>query len=257
MITAQEIGVAIIESLRKSDKRTGRELFETTLKYIKFEKQFIENEYFEVADKYSFFKTLDLLYDNAKNRNKFYFLHFEVHGDNNGLELQSGEEVDWSEILPYFEKINILYKNNLSIYLAVCEGNAVLRKVNPFSRSPFAYIVGSFFEIYERDTLYAFEQFYTTFFKEFKIIEALEEMQKVAGKSNFTLISSHHILNMLLEIEKKHNDKKLLYNKLEELFPLHDRNDPFTNLIVQNIEKSIESIFLKINEDYFLMKDLK
>ena len=78
MITAQEIGVAIIESLRKSDKRTGRELFETTLKYIKFEKQFIENEYFEVADKYSFFKTLDLLYDNAKNRNKFYFLHLRL-----------------------------------------------------------------------------------------------------------------------------------------------------------------------------------
>ncbi|KQK26038.1 hypothetical protein AR438_10685 [Chryseobacterium aquaticum] len=252
----REIGVAIIESLKTSDKKTGKELFETTLKYIKFEKQFLDNEYFEVRDKDSFFKTLDFLYDNAKNRNKFYFLHFEIHGDRDGIKLQNGEEVDWSEILPYFEKINVLYKNTLSIYLAVCEGNALLRKVNPFSRSPFAFILGSFFVINERETLYAFEQFYTTFFKEFKIIEALEEMQKVAGESDFTLISSNHIINELLEFEKKHSDKKLLLDKVEELFPLSDRNNPFTNLIAEKIENSIESLFIKIDKDYFLMKDL-
>lgn len=257
MITVREIGVAIIESLKTSDKKTGKELFETTLKYIKFEKQFLVNEYFEVKDRDSFFETLDLLYENAKSRNKFYFLHFEIHGDKDGIELQNGEEIDWSEILPYFEKINILYKNNLSIYLAICEGNAVLRKINPFSRSPFAFIIGSFFVIDERETLYAFEQFYTTFFKEFKIVEALEEMQKVAGKSEFTLISSDHIIKELLEFEKKHNDKKLLLDKVEELFPLSDRNNPFTNLIVEKIENSIESIFIQIDKDYFLMKDLK
>lgn len=140
------------------------ELFTTTLKYINYSKKIYGNEFYDVNNKKELFLYLQEIISTAKNESKFYFLHFEVHGNKNGISLKNDEFVHWNELIPLFRELNILYKNTLSVYLAVCEGLSLLKAINKFDRSPFAFVIGGYSKVYDRDILNGFEEFYREFF---------------------------------------------------------------------------------------------
>ncbi|HWF43065.1 MAG TPA: hypothetical protein VG537_00335 [Candidatus Kapabacteria bacterium] len=49
-------------------------------------------------------------------------LHLTMHGDEDGLQLSSGECIDWTELSPFIVNLNIATRNNLLITLAACFG---------------------------------------------------------------------------------------------------------------------------------------
>lgn len=253
-MTVEKIGVAVIQSLKVDEKQTGKELFDTTLKYISFSKQYLENEFFDVNNKLDFFNVLNELISKAKLENKFYFLHFEIHGNEHGIELQNGDFIEWKFLLEPLRKLNILYKNQLSIYLAICQGNTLIRAIDAQDRSPFAFVLGSFFKIYNSDILKSFEKFYTIFFENFKILEAYEEMKKESKISDFTIISSHYIVDTLLEMVEKSNEREKIIKILNDTF---DSTEIEEKLIV-DFKAQIINAFdeHKIDRDFYLMKDL-
>ncbi|WP_291138342.1 hypothetical protein [Flavobacterium sp. UBA7663] len=254
-MTVEKIGVAVIQSLSSDEKQTGKELFETTLKYISFSKNYLENDFFDVSNSEDFFKVFTELIKKAVTENKFYFLHFEIHGSEYGIELKNGDFITWKQLLEPLRELNILYKNQLSIYLAVCHGNTLLRSIEPLKRSPFAFIIGSFFEIYNSDILNGFEKFYSIFFENFKIEYALQEMKKTCKKSDFTIITSNYVIDTLLEMESKSNEKEKLIKMLNETF---DQDSKIEKKLAEEIKEKIIQEFEnhKIDKDYFLMNDL-
>ena len=254
-----KIGIAIIESLPSTEKQTGEELFNSTLKYVSFQKTFLDNELHKVENKEELLKVLNELYVNAIDNQKFYFLHFEIHGNDDGVSLKNGDFVFWSEILPLFRNLNILYKNNLSIYLAVCKGNSLLRFINPIDRSPFGVIIGSFNNIYNYDIINYFENFYTKFFDKFSIFDAYNTVKKINLKSEFSLISSHHVIKHLLELQKESKDKELIVNALNESFGKIENQSKNIGIVYEYLNQEVNRIFTEyeIKEDFFLMNDLE
>lgn len=254
-MTVEKLGVAIIQSLNPEERQTGKELYETTLKYISFSKNYLENDFFDVSNSEDFFKVLNEILIKAKTENKFYFLHFEIHGNEYGIELKNGDFINWKQLLEPLRELNILYKNQLSIYLAVCHGNTILRSIEPLNRSPFAFIIGSFFEIYNSDILNGFEKFYSIFFENYKIEHALQEMKKTCKKSDFTIITSNYVIDTLLEMEQKSTEKEKLIKMLNETF---DRDSKIEEKLANEIKGKIIQAFEehKIDRDYFLMNDL-
>lgn len=251
----KKIGIAIIQSLGADERQTGKELYESTLKYISFSKNYLENDFFDIENKEDFFYTINKIIFTAKNEKKFYFLHFEIHGNENGIELKNGDFINWKQLLEPLRELNILYKNQLSIYLAICHGSSIIRAINPTDRSPFAFIIGSFSEIYNFDILNGFEKFYTIFFENFKIELAYEEMKKICEKSNFTIITSNYVIDTLLEMVAKSNEKEKLLKILNDTF---DNNTKHENKSFIEIKEKIIQAFEehKINKDYFMMNDL-
>lgn len=254
-----KIGVAIVESLENSERKTGKELYETTLYYINLQKKFLENEYYDVSNVNDLFNTLNSIVHKALKENKFYFLHFEVHGNENGIVLKDGTHVDWSLILPYFRSLNTFYSNNLSIYLAVCYGGSMIRFINHLERAPFAFIFGSFKKIKNIDVLIMFEEFYTEFFNSFSTFDAYQTIRKLNMDKDFSIITAKYIIDYLLELERESKDKDLLLNAIDiSLRPLGDIS-PNLNIIVENFRSDVIQIYnqYKVDENFFLMKDLQ
>lgn len=255
-MTFEKLGVAVFQSLNEKEKQTGKELIDTTLKYISFSKPYLENEFFDIDSSEEFFKTLEKIIIKAKNENKFYFLHFEIHGNENGIVLKNGDFISWKFLLEPMRELNIYYKDQLSIYLAICQGNSIISSIEPLNRSPFGFIIGSSFEIYNSDILNSFEKFYTIFFENFKIIDAFEEMKKASIKSNFTLITSNYMIDTLIEMLQNSNEREKLIKMLNETF--NSDTDKIEENLAEEIKVKIIEAFdkHKIDKDYYLMSDL-
>lgn len=254
-----KIGVAIIESLDDNERKTGKELSESTLKYISFQKEFLENEYFDVSTKNEFLDTLSNLYQKAVSEKKFYFLHFEIHGNKDGMVLKNNDFISWATILPYLRNLNIFYQNNLSVYFAVCKGNNILRFINHLERAPFALMIGSFQDVYNIDIVNIFEEFYSKFFEKFSTLDAFLAIQKLSTRSEFTVITSVNIIEILLKLESENNDKAILLKEIDEhLIELCQISDNI-KIIVENFRNEVVQIFkeYKVDKDFFLMSDLK
>lgn len=249
-----KIGIAIIQSLYDDEKQTGKELHDTTIKYIKYSRPFLESNLYDVSTKTELFDVLSEIIKIAKEENKFFFLHFEAHGNNEGIGVKNGEEITWFELLPIFRELNILYKNNLTVHLAVCEGNSLVRAIDPLDRSPFAFIIGSFEPIYNHDILNAFEVFYKNFFNDFDVVNAFQKMKEASQKSDFSIISSWQIIDLVSSMAEKVNDKKRYLEIFDEVFKDSKENEE----IIKNYKIEIEKILDEstIKKDYFLMKDL-
>lgn len=252
------MGVAVIQSLPDKETQTGRKLYEEILKYISFKKTYIENEFFDITDKSDFFSVLKEINEKAVNENKFYFLHFEIHGNNNGVVLKNGDSISWRKLLPYLISLNLFYKNHLSLYLAVCKGLDIAGNVLHTDRAPFSYAIGSFSKVYTDDILKGFEIFYDCFFTGFDISIALTKMNNSLCKSQFTLISCWNIIEILEKIEKENNTKEKVLTLLSKAFSQEINSNKSIEIIYHYLNSEVNRIFdnYKVNRDYFLMKDL-
>ncbi len=133
----KSLGVVIIESLRGSDKKTGKILHEEALRYKQFKEPNLSNYYYEERTKASFIKRLDNIYKEVSKKGFFPFIHIEAHGYDNGIQLSSGEKITWRELMPYFTKINVALSNSLVISLGSCYGISIINSIDPTRRAPF------------------------------------------------------------------------------------------------------------------------
>lgn len=249
----KNLGIVIFESLTKS--KTGFELHSCAIKYNLYGKPFL-SQYFDIENKSELIKKIKEVIAEAKKNEVLFFLHFEMHGFEGGIQLKNGENVSWIEILPLFTELNIFYKNKLGISLAVCHGASLLKSIDVFGRSPFRYVVTSHLELNEYELAVGFEKFYTQFIKSFSVIKAVEDYNStITDKANtLYIISSEFCINTFLELQKEEKRKMLdlITNNFES------SNDTLSNYIVQTLNEEIEKIFneIKIDENYYLIMDM-
>jgi hypothetical protein len=255
-------GIVVIESLSSDELQTGQSLCSTTLKYKSFAEKNLHIGHFQVNSKDEFLNRLTDLVNEAIDKNYFYFLHFEIHGYDGGIEICNGELVSWEELFPLLRGLNIHYRNLLVLHLAVCKGASLLKYIDPTERSAFRAILASPLNIQNRDILNGFEQFYSHFFFSFDPIEALKKYNEVVENedSKLSLISCEYCFDAICDIERKTADKPKLLESLKQIF--YQNNPDKISLPEQELygklETEIQRIFKDLKEyrEYFLMKDL-
>jgi len=114
--------VYVIESLKDVERKTGEELYHDLLKYEKINDPNIIVEYREVNNREELFKELESIHDILKSTGKVPLIHFETHGNKDGIALKSDEFVPYKILLPLLREINIIAQNNLFIVVAACNG---------------------------------------------------------------------------------------------------------------------------------------
>jgi len=153
----------VLESLPASEPKTGSNLYH----YLKpkIAKVGYGCKRYSTITKEDFGLYLDGVYQDVVDRNYFPIIHFEIHGDENGLILESGDIVTWKELSDKLREINKACENNLLLTLAVCNGAYFFRTINIMKLSPCWGFIGP----WEKEPGYIlsdkFKHFYDYVFK--------------------------------------------------------------------------------------------
>lgn len=171
--------VYIIESLKSNELKTGEELYNDFMRwYPLYKKMEIEIVLKEVNSKKEFFKLLDEIEKDCIDNENYPILHLEIHGNDAGLVLNSGEQITWEDIYESLVKINLAIGNNLFLTLAVCHGAYLMKIIKLDKPAPFFSIVGSFGELLVPDIQVDYRKFYEKLFDTLDVNEAIKELRK-------------------------------------------------------------------------------
>lgn len=259
----KRIELVILESIRSEEKQTGYELHASTVTYKKFAEENLNSSYHDVADRQELLSLLEKLVDIAVHENHFFILHFEVHGYDGGFQLKNGDQIEWRELLPLFQKLNVHYADMLMIILAVCKGASLLQFLDPTERSPFRALVSSARKMVEPDIVNGFEAFYDHYFFSFDIEGAVEKYNSVIDSPDgrLSLLTSEMCFDRLCDLDRETADIPAIIEAAKGNFHLkHPDKVGFPEIEINKIiESDLRLMFeeVKKNKGYFLMKDLK
>ena len=215
------IKVYIIESLRPGDKRTGEDL-KDTLRQMCIDKGFSFSEfdylYLPVDDKSSLAEAFENIEKEVKYNNIFPIVQLECHGYENGIGLQvsSGEKVEWEELFNCLRSINIASSNLLMLNLSMCFGEYVVRYINSKERAPFRGVVCTQGKVYYETLENAWKHFSEN------LIDSSAEygFSKLAQESNLLYLSQDFIFDWHFNLKKQ--DPEIFDNyrekELEEMY---------------------------------------
>jgi len=157
--------VWVIESLPDGELKTGRKLVEGNLSEATLRFPNLELGFETPSNREEFLGILDRVYAECVATAKFPLLHIECHGCPEGLQMASGEVVNWSEIREQFISINSACRLNLVVVLAACYGVHVLNLATKLDRAPFWAVIAPEKEVTAGHVQAGFDAFYKEFFK--------------------------------------------------------------------------------------------
>ena len=130
--------IYIIQSLHPGDLKTGYNLHEELrqLEHEGYCEEFIYN-LIDVKSKNDFTSILREIEQETEDNNYVPIIQIECHGNINGLSFTSNEECTWGELFSLLRPINIACYNMLLVNLSCCNGDAIIRDIEPTKRAPF------------------------------------------------------------------------------------------------------------------------
>lgn len=244
--------IYVIESLEDSDKKTG------TLLHNDIIKRKIEQQNSECASSLNIIKNrseFDSLFIEIKYEIIFNlvnpYLHFELHGSEDGLILSSGELVSWVELTSKLRDMNIISKNNTFVSLASCYGGYFFNGIDFKKRSPVWGYVGTLEEVSESDVMVGFHEFFEELFNSKSFGRATEKLNSdIDPKIKFRYMN---VESMFIHIiDKFFEDENLIRsaNNFNQYIPIN----------VDQLPEGVDSMVylsLLISNKEFLKKQVK
>ena len=117
------------------------------------------------------------------------YLHFEIHGNRDGLVINNGELISWVEIYEFLMPINQVLNNQLFISLATCYGAFLFNTINPFKRSPFYGFIGNAEQIPSGEIEYAFSEYFSVLLEKLDLDDALLALNDATRNAPFPYVS--------------------------------------------------------------------
>lgn len=116
-------------------------------------------------------------------------LHISSHGHSNGIQMSSGEVIEWEELSRLLSPINTALADRLIVAMSCCKGYAGIRMAMKLDDSPMPFyaLVGSAGSPTWSDTAVAFSSFYHRLSKGAHIADAVKAMNEASGCNEFFL----------------------------------------------------------------------
>lgn len=234
LLKVNGIKVYIIESLKDGDIRTGEHL-KDNLRQIWYDQGLLSDfdcQYIPVENESDFVCTLSLIEKEVKENDKLPILQFESHGrdDKLGIALKSNDLIKWEFLFDLLRPVNIASSNLLLINLSMCNGDAIIRYIDPTKRAPFRAVICSSGKVLPNFLENAWQCFYCN------LVKSVQEdygLSKNAMESNVFYFSQEFIFDSYFDLANKDPE---LFDTLvkKELYELYLKEGP-----------------LAINIDYF------
>src|SRR6266851_248265 len=156
----------VVESLRDGDLKTGTRLAEDQLSIARSRYENLEVAHRRPPSKAELMKDLETIRDEALFQGIYPFIHFDCHGDPDGLQTANRDHITWEELRLLLIQINHACRCNLVIVIAACNGINLIKCCTKLDRAPFYAAIGPETEVkagkIERDL----QAFYSKFFED-------------------------------------------------------------------------------------------
>lgn len=173
----------VIESLRVKDLKTGRRLVDGQLTQAQHAHPHLEVAYNTPAAKQELLNLLHHIRDEAR-KGIYPMLHFECHGNEDGLGTADGDLIEWDELRKVCIEINHGCRLNLVVVLAACNGIYFMRTAEQLDRAPFWAVIGPETEVNEDDVESDFGAFYTKLFESLDGSAAVLALNRGLSRAN-------------------------------------------------------------------------
>lgn len=192
--------IIVIESLLDNDRRTGKDLFDDCLSPLCENTPEIEPEYHYVHDIAELTSLLDRIRDERTNPECSLILHFELHGDEKGVCLESGEYYPYHELVNKIAEINYKVANGLLVMMVACKGAYLIKSCNFTERSPFMLLVGPKDETDPSEIGRVIIEFYISLIRDRDLAKAKKLLKTCEDDANFIMISTEGLLYDAFEV---------------------------------------------------------
>lgn len=203
---ANRFKVYIIESL-EGDMHTGQNLYDyLRQRNVDYTDYMFDAMYISVYDREALHKTLRMIAEEVDTNNYIPITQIECHGDPDYILLSSKDHVGWFELFDLIRPINIAAHNSLLLNLSMCNGNAVIREIDPKKRAPFRAVVGPLGEIQAMLLQESWEKFYDDYYNgiksktDFRLFELASDCGLIYSNQEFIFDSHLDTPNLFPEI---------------------------------------------------------
>lgn len=200
--------IYIIQSLRLNDAKTGTELFNDVI-HRRMMQRGLETQcaLLTANSKIEFFNALETIRKAEVFQLAKPIIHFELHGDENGLEINNGETVSWTELQFFLLQLNGICRNNLFVSMATCKGGYIHKAINPSMWAPFWGFMGPIEEVMGEEILANYSSFYDEFLQSGNFNSAVMALHAINpdGYSRFRFHNTEFVF------QKAYQNYELLY----------------------------------------------
>jgi hypothetical protein len=155
--------IYFIESIPAGQLRTGNEVFERVVMPWRQREGTTDVQHENVINSAQLFDLLDSLADHARRLGRLPILVLDAHGNKQGIELSSGEHVEWRLLAEPLAIINEASRFNLLIVASMCFGSYMQTALIPADRSPAWAIIAPHKKLQAGQLLDANLRFFETF----------------------------------------------------------------------------------------------
>lgn len=204
--------IVVIQSLPKDDKKTGKELFDDTIKmHIDYKQPTrikMTYQFHDVEGKISFVEMLRFYGINSQYIIGGIVIYLEMHGasDKRGLILRDGSFISWEEIVDLLRVININTKNNLYITMATCYGRYLFEGAHSHKKSPYSGYISASKEVMAKEIIDDFTIIFETLIASGNLVYSYLELEK--NGSNFYYMDSKRTFEVNFEAFKNNPNFK-------------------------------------------------
>lgn len=188
----------------------------------------INYESFEASLKIGLKEAMDI------HLNLIPILHISAHGFSDGIQLSSGEIINWEQLANLLRPINHALKNSLLLCLSACEGYAGIRMAMTEKDEVYPYyaIVANGKKPLWSDTAVAYSTFYHLIAKGHFIKDAVSAMQVASGNDQFWIETAQgakqtyidHISNVDVQDVQQQLEENIKKEEPEHLAKLAQAN---------------------------------
>lgn len=160
------------------DLKTGTRLVEDQLSIAQSRYENLEVAHRRPTSKAELLKDLETIRDGALLEGTYPFIHFDCHGNPDGLQTANGDHISWEELRLLLIQINYACKCNLMVVIAACNGINLIKCCTKLDRAPFYAAIGTETKVkagkLEQDLL----AFYSKFFEDLNGDDAVRALNE-------------------------------------------------------------------------------
>lgn len=156
-------------------------------------------------------------------------LHISAHGFSDGIQLSSGEVLDWNALRQLLKPVNKALDGSLIVCMSTCEGYSGSRMAMVLDDPdhPFFAIVGNGGKPTWPETAVAFASFYHLVANGHYVSDAVKAMCVASGNSSFFLTTAEEAKQGYLEFVK---NKKVDTEEAAQELQKEEKNEPSNEL---------------------------
>lgn len=132
---------------------------------------------------------------------RYPIIHLSAHGGGDGIQLSSGDTINWHSLRQYLVPINESLQGTLLLCMSACEGYGACRMAMEIGDSPHPYfaMIGNFGQPTWSDTAVSYLAFYHLLSKGWPIPDAVDAMKSASGDSSWVVETADQIKRNYIE----------------------------------------------------------